>query len=202
MMTTDLRCEVVRTHIAAAHRTHAEALRRLFAQMEKEGTARLKPAFRGALRIHRSLDMRYGEQIFEIAVSLEGLDLGAPDLIPQVVERFHRRHEALFTYSLRDQEVVIVNARASVVGELPELPREPVLPAAPRDSTALARTHRPVYLGNWEEVPIYDLDAFEAGQRIVGPAIVEATTTTVLLRGRDQATVTPHGWLDISVAAA
>ena len=33
-------------------------------------------------------------------------------------------------------------------------------------------------------------------------AVVEATTTTVLLRGGDRATVTPFGWLDIAVGRA
>jgi len=68
MMTTDLRCEMVRTHIAGAHQASAASLRRLFAQMEAEGKRRLRPAFKGVVRTHRALDMRYGEQIFEIGV--------------------------------------------------------------------------------------------------------------------------------------
>ena len=47
MMTTDLRCEIVRTHIAEAPQASARALRRLFAQMEEEGRRRLKPGVRG-----------------------------------------------------------------------------------------------------------------------------------------------------------
>jgi N-methylhydantoinase A len=34
---------------------------------------------------------------------------------------------------------------------------------------------------------------------VQGPAIVESSTTTVLLRKHDRATTTPHGWLDIAV---
>jgi len=203
MMTTDLRCEIVRTHIAEAHRANADSLRRLFAQMEAEGRRRLKPSFRGPVRVHRALDMRYGEQIFEISVSLDGLDLPAPNLIPQVVERFHIRHKDLFTYSLRDQEVVIVNARASVVGELPELPQEPVLRAPKRYRGAIRpRTRRQAYLGRWCQVPVFNLESLPSASTIKGPAIIETTTTTVLLRPLDQATVTPLGWLDIIVPSA
>jgi N-methylhydantoinase A len=55
-----------------------------------------------------------------------------------------------------------------------------------------------VYLGRaWTEVPVYDLDALASDQTIQGPAVVEATTTTVLLRPGDRALVTPLGWLDI-----
>ncbi|HYM09224.1 MAG TPA: hydantoinase/oxoprolinase family protein [Bryobacterales bacterium] len=202
MLTTDLRYEVVRTHIGDAHRAGAAMLRRLFAQMEAEGKRRLRGSFQGPVRIHRALDMRYGEQIFEITVPLEGLDLAAPDLMAQVMERFHRRHEELYTYSVRDQDVVLVNIRVAVVGELPELPEEPALPARPNGAPARPRTRRRVYLGCWQEVPIFDLEALAPGQAMQGPAIVEATTTTVLLRPGEQATVTPLGWLDIRVALA
>ena len=200
MMTTDLRCEIVRTHLAEAPRASARSLGRLFTQMEAEGRRRLKPSFHGPIRIHRALDMRYGEQIFEIGVSLEGLDLTTPDLIPQVVERFHRRHEELFTYSLRDQEVVIVNARASVVGELPELPKEPALGAAKRNRGRIPqRMPRTIYLGKWLIVPVFDLESLPPASTIKGPAIIETSTTTVLLRPEDRATITPLGWLDIRV---
>jgi N-methylhydantoinase A len=200
MMTTDLRCEIVRTHIAEAHRASAASLRRLFAQMEAEGRRRLKSSFRGEMHVDRALEMRYGEQIFEISVSLEGLDLHAPDLIPQVVERFHRRHEELFTYSLRDQEVVIVNAHASVVGELPTLPIEPVRRLSQRKRRPTRpRTRRQVYLGRWLQVPVFDLESLQPASTVRGPAIIETTTTTVLLRPADHAMVTPLGWLDIRV---
>ena len=197
MLATDLRYEVVRTHIGDAKLVGAAALRRVFGQMEAEGRRRLAQAFTGPVRIYRAVDMRYGEQIFEIGVSLDGVDLGAPDLMKEVVERFHRRHEELYTYSVRDQEVVLVNARLTVVGELPALPQEPALPPRP---SAPPRARRRVYLGGqWREVPIFDLDRVAPGQAIEGPAIVEAATTTALLRAGERAVVTPLGWLDISV---
>jgi N-methylhydantoinase A len=64
--------------------------------------------------------MRYGEQIFEIAVSIDGVDLEAADAMGQIVTRFHARHEALYAYSAPGQEVVVVNARVAVVGALPD----------------------------------------------------------------------------------
>ncbi|HEV8675237.1 MAG TPA: hydantoinase/oxoprolinase family protein [Methylomirabilota bacterium] len=196
MLATDLRYEVVRTHIGDVKLVGAAALRRAFAQMEAEGRKRLAEAFQGPVQVHRAVDMRYGEQIFEIGVSLDGLDLAAPDLMKEVVERFHRRHEELYTYSVRDQEVVLVNARVAVVGELPALPEEPALTARP---AAAPRTRRRVYLGQWREVPVFDLEAVAPGQAIAGPAVIEAATTTVLLRAGDRAVVTPLGWLDIAV---
>ena len=144
----------------------------------------------------RAMDMRYGEQVFEITVPLDDVDLESADPLKDIVERFHERHEALYTYSLLDQEVVLVNARVTAVGTLPALPQEPALPPG---ATAPPRSRRRVYLGAWHEVPVHDLETLAPGQTIDGPAVLEAETTTVLLRADDRATVTPLGWLDIKM---
>ncbi len=197
MLTTDLRYELARTHVGEIHRVGAMGLRRLFAEMETEGRKRLARAFSGRLVMRRSVEMRYGEQIFEISVPLDDLDLDAPDLIDQVVERFRRRHEALYTYSAGDQDVVLVNARVAVVGALPVTPVEPSIASHGRGSPPPTRR---VYLGSWVEVPVHRWEALPAGCEVPGPAIFEAATTTVVARERDRVTVTPHGWLDIRIA--
>jgi N-methylhydantoinase A len=195
MLATDLRYELVRTHVGDAHRIGAAALRRLFADMEADGRARLG-TFRGAIDVRRSLDMRYGEQIFEIGVSLDGLDLGAPDAMERVVERFHRRHEELYTYSAPDQDVVLVNVRVAVIGKLPTLPAEPARQTVSSDASSRRRR---VYLGRWTDVPVYDLDAPGAGVELKGPLVFESATTTVIVRETERVLVTPHGWLDIRI---
>jgi N-methylhydantoinase A len=194
MLTTDLRFEVVRTHIGDMRALDGGAVKRLFEEMEAEGLERLRASFDGPVRTARSVDMRYGEQVFEIAVPLDGIDWAATDPLPQIVERFNRRHEELYTYSLPDQETVLVNARVAVAGLLSALPQEPDLPEAP---PAAPRSERRTYLDDWVTSPVYDFDALAPKQTIAGPAIIESPMTTVLLRHGETATVTPLGWLDI-----
>jgi N-methylhydantoinase A len=110
------------------------------------------------------------------------------------VERFQRRHEALYTYSAPGQDIVLVNARVTAVGELPVTPVEPPINAAGR---AAPTARRSAYLGSWVEVPVYRWDALAAGSEIPGPALFESATTTVLARPGERVQVTPHGWLDI-----
>ncbi|MSP49338.1 MAG: hydantoinase/oxoprolinase family protein [Alphaproteobacteria bacterium] len=196
MLATDLRYEVARTHIGDTRRLSTAALKALYEEMAAEGRARLPATFDGPIRIHYAADMRYGEQIFEVAVPLDGVDWSAEDPMPEIVERFHQRHTELYTYALRDQEVVLVNARVAVIGVLPDLPKEPTLPER---SPAPASARRRIHLGDWVEAPVHDFDGLARGQAIDGPAIVESATTTVLLRSGDRATVTPEGWLDIAV---
>jgi N-methylhydantoinase A len=196
MLATDLRFEVSRTHIGDTARLDGAGLKRLFGEMEQEGLARLRASFDGPVRVQRSVEMRYGEQIFEITVPLDDIDWDADDPLPQIVERFHDRHEALYTYALREQGAVLVNARAAVIGVLAGVPQEPT--RSDRDS-ASARGERRIWLREWTTVPVFEFDTLAPGQVIPGPVIVESAMTTVLLQPGNRATVTPHGWLDIAV---
>ena len=196
MLATDLRYEVSRTHIGDTGALDAEDVRQVYAEMEAEGRSRLAEAFDGEVIVRRAADMRYGEQIFEIDVSLDGLDFARTDLMAEIARRFHARHEELFTYSLPDQEVVLVNGRLAAIGSLPDLPREPQTPSR---APAEPRQIRPIYIGHWMDASVFALELLAPGQQISGPAIVESDTTTVVLRAGDVATVTDALWLDIAV---
>jgi N-methylhydantoinase A len=169
-------------------------LKRYFEEMEAEGRSRLAN-FDGPIEIRRSLDMRYGEQIFEITVPLDGLDPHSRDLMDRVVDRFHRRHDELYAFSAPGQEVVIVNVRVAAVGRVSGRPGEVAHAAA--GSKRMRATRRRVFIGRWHEVPVHDMGALSPGETIDGPAIVESDMTTVLLRRGSRASVTPQRWLDI-----
>jgi N-methylhydantoinase A len=195
MLNTDLRVELLRSLPQGAG-IDADTLRAAFAEMEREGRARLG-WFGGKIEISRSADMRYGEQVFEIAVPLDGVDWNTLTLAAEIEAVFHRRHEALYTYSMRGQDVVLANARASVVGRLP-----PAAEAVADERTnASPKARRHVYLAAWVEVPVFDFSSLGAGQEVAGPAIVESDTTTVLLRQGDTGRFDRRGWLDVTVAA-
>jgi N-methylhydantoinase A len=193
MLATALRHELVRTHVGDSAALTPDALREIFAGMETEGRARLAD-FEGRIEIQRRADMRYGEQIFEIDVPLDDVDFGRADLIAQVTERFHRRHEELFTYALRDQEAVLVNARLAAIGHLSVPPSERQISARPA-----AQPKRRQAIHGQAEAAVYDLDAMAPGQQIAGPALIETETTTVLIGTGDSAAITPNGWIDIAV---
>lgn len=190
MLNTDLRVELARSQGQSGIDTGS--LRAAFAAMEQEGRARLS-WFAGDIETHRSADMRYGEQVFEIPVSLDDANLSDAAAL---ADRFHAAHERLYTYAMRDQEVVLVNARLSVIGRLP---------AVGDGATATGRAEAPpkgerrIYLGGWQIVPVYDFPALAPGQSIDGPALIESDTTTVLLRAGDRGRFDGRGWLDVTV---
>ena len=197
MLTSDLRYEVSRTHYGAGARITADEVRALFAGLEQQASGRLRSWFGGKIAIERSAEMRYGEQIFEIDVSLDGLDWNATDLVEKIEDRFHARHEELYTYASRGQEVVFVNARVAAVGEVARLDSE-ARPAASAGACA-PRGTRQAFLAGWRDVPVYALDDLSPGHTLAGPAIIEAETTTVVVDTGDRVTVNALGWLDIAL---
>ncbi len=200
MLTSDLRYEVSRTHFETGARSTATEVRGIFAELEQQAVQRMKGWFEGPVKVERSAEMRYGEQIFEIDVPLDGIDLDSPSLISEIEDRFHRRHEELYTYCSRDQEVVFVNARIAAIGAV----AAPAATGAAATSSApcTPRSRRKAYFGQWIDVPVYALDDLRPGQALEGPAIVEAETTTVVINAGDRLTVNALGWLDISVGKA
>ncbi|MCR9072032.1 MAG: hydantoinase/oxoprolinase family protein [Alphaproteobacteria bacterium] len=198
MLTTDLRYETIRTHIGDTEALEPDTVRALFGEMETDSRAHLASWFDGDVTTSRSADMRYGEQVYEIDVPLDALDLDAPDLLDRLKAMFEARHEALYTYSLPDRAPVLVNAKIAAIGRLPAPPQEPEAESGPE---ATPKGMRPVFLDGWIDAPIYGFDDLAPGQNITGPAIVEASTTTVLLREGDAAVCTPRRWLDIKVGA-
>jgi N-methylhydantoinase A len=197
MLTSDLRYEVSRTHYGAGSRISAGEVRELFAQLEQQAAGRLRSWFNGPVAIERSAEMRYGEQVFEIDVPLNDVNWGAASLVDQIEDRFHRRHEELYTYASPDQEVVFVNARVAAVGEVSQRTENAQL--APTPAACSPHSTRQVLLGGWCDVPVYSLDALRPGHAFTGPAIIEAETTTVLVDAGDRVTVNTLGWLDIAL---
>ena len=196
MLASDLRYEVSRTYAGEGAAIDDSRLRSIFAELEEKATARLREWFDGELRIERSAEMRYGEQVFEIDVPIDGLDWDGPGLLARVQETFHARHEELFTYASRDQEVVFVNARVSAVGIVPTGSDEDVV-AEPTGQPA--HGERRAFFDGWRTVPVHRIDALRPGDSFEGPAIFEAETTTVLAGAGDRVSVNKYGWLDIAL---
>ncbi len=197
MLTSDLRYEMSRTHYGAGPRVSPGEVRELFGQLEEAAAGRLRSWFNGPVSIERSAEMRYGEQIFEIDVSLDGLDWNAADLVDRIEDRFHRKHEELYTYASPGQEVVFVNARVAAVGAV--APTDQDARPASSSGACAPRGKRQAFFGGWGELPIYALDALQPGHSLTGPAIIEAETTTVLVDTGDRVSVNALGWLDITL---
>lgn len=196
MLHTNLRYEVSRSVLDGAAMRDEAALRAPFDTLAEQALARMAGWWQGEVALQRRADMRYGEQVFEIDVPLNDVEWDAPGLPSRIAAAFQARHRALFTYDLPGEEEVIVNARLAAVGVLPHLVskrewREGECPAPGTRKVTIEDTTRPV--------PLHDFASLPANGTILGPAIVESDTTTVLLLPGDRAVMRADGVLDISI---
>ena len=198
MLTSDLRYEIARSHIGDASRLDAEALRAIYAAMEAEGRERLAAAsFAGEVRVQRSADMRYGEQIFEVSVGLDGIDWSAPEparaagprLPPPPRGALHLC--AAGSGSGPGQRARRGDRRAAVAAAGAE-PRRPAAGSAARPAPDLPR-------GDGTRCRCSISTRSRRGSRSRARRWSNSATTTVLLRPGDHARTSAIGWLDITV---
>ena len=155
-----------------------------FASMEMQGRHDLGSAgvTADAITISRSLDMRYVDQVHECQVDIPLEDLSASN-IDAIAEAFHTRHEELFTYCERDNTVEIMNLESTVVGKV----ARPQLPPLASGTSDPAHAQSGERLAFFEEnnafvmTPVYDGARLLVGNVVVGPAIIEEITTSIVV---------------------
>jgi N-methylhydantoinase A len=124
-----------------------------------------------AIRIFRSLDMRYSGQSYELNVPFAG----------DFISSFHRAHEQRYGYFDRSRSCEIVNLRARFTGPTPK-PAFPRLTQGGVSPAAALASKSPVMFGRKRiETPIYHRAKLRAGNRIPGPAIVTEYSATTLI---------------------
>jgi N-methylhydantoinase A len=133
--------------------------------------------------LRRSIDMRYLGQFHEVEViDIPTGKLGAAE-IDQIIESFHRRHKALFTFDMPKREVEFLNVllKATVRHEPLKLAE---IPAASTPVEKVLKRRRSILWNlskGYEETAVYDGDRLAASHRIEGPAVIEEAATTVVV---------------------
>lgn len=173
---------------------------RLFEQIETQGVKHLvADGFtKSAIRIERSLDMRYVGQVHECTVEIGNYASDAKAL-EKVKAAFHKRHEELYTYSEPHNSVEVVNIESTLYGHVdkPQPPRvKKGLPAA----KAINGRRKAIFAANGKLVgtPVYDGSKLGAGATIKGPAIIEEVTTTIVIEPKWSARLDVSGSYVIS----
>lgn len=177
----------------------ADALAETFAEFREQGRGRLAAEGLDPARqeFERSVDLRYEGQSFELRVPVpEDLDAAA---LGTVAERFHERHRQRYGHASPDEpvELVTVRLRARGVVATPDLrPAE-----AGGTVTDARRETRPVtFDGEARETPVYEREELPTGGEFDGPAVVEGSGSTAVVRPGQAARVDEYGSLVVEVA--
>ena len=154
----------------------------LFRALEEQGRCDLaEEGFAGGeVYVERTVDMKYIDQVHECRVDVPegGVD---ESFVTELAAAFHRRHEALYTYSEPDNVAELINVEVNVYGRSPELAavREKLVP-----EPSAGPGKRPAYFaefGEYRPTPVFDGRRLTTGAVVDGPAIVEEETTTIVV---------------------
>ncbi len=137
----------------------------------------------GAIDLLYRLDMRYAGQDDTITVPLDTeWAADAATLLAGAGERFVAMHRQLFGYGDDDTPLEVVTSRCRGIGRV----SRPRWDAWPVETAAPPRASRPVYFAasaSYVDTAVYDRDGLGRGQKIIGPAIIEEWTTTIVVPG-------------------
>ena len=127
------------------------------------------------------MDMRYVGQVHECTVDIGTFEINEKS-IGKVKDAFHKRHEELYTYSERHNAVEVVNIESTVYGRI-QKPKLPKYAKGAGSKSALKGYRKAIFdaSGKATKTPIYDGEKIGAGTKIVGPAIIEEITTTIVI---------------------
>jgi N-methylhydantoinase A len=205
MLMTDLRHEFVTTRRLRLDTLTPAALEALFADFLAEGAARLDrdgvPA--ADRRMHRSVDLRYHGQSFELPVPVPPGSLTDAD-VARLRAEFDAAHERAYGYAAPEDAVELVNVRLAAIGVTPR-PRRAPLPQGGRDPAGALKGTREVWFaeaGGWRKTDVLDRTKLLSGNVVAGPAIVEEHDASTLVHPGWEAAVDQHGNLLLRATTA
>ncbi len=201
MLFADMRRDFVNTWFKPLADASFDEMEALYGAMEKQGAddlARGRDMTVG-LAVQRGADMRYVGQEHAVTVEIpaELFKTGNRDGIKQ---RFDAVHETRYGYSAPKEKAEIVSLRSATIGLMRKPALEPVAKGAAAPDAAF-RGHRPVYFSDTGAIdtPTYDRKMLAAGNRIIGPALIEEYASTTVVHPQDVLEVDAFGNLHIDI---
>jgi N-methylhydantoinase A len=136
------------------------------------------------IRIERLLDLRYKGQSYELTIPFEEQ---TADTFPGT---FHNAHHRAYGYEHLEAPLEIVNLRVLAAGRVEPPPLQP-LPLVGEDALPALLELRQVIIGSGitRQVPFYQYEALQPGNRLKGPAVVVRGDTTIWLGPTDHSFV-------------
>lgn len=173
----------------------------VFEDLIQEGQAQLEgDGFKAdEIRFLRHVEGRYPGQVHNLTVPLPDGPIDDA-FLRRLEDDFHAEHEKRFTYSMRDQPIECLHWRLSATGSR-AAPKGRIARDSKGDVKPSGR--RPAYMAAVDDecmTDIYQGTELAVGDRIVGPAIIEFPTTTVVVNPEDVLVVQADGSSLINIA--
>jgi N-methylhydantoinase A/oxoprolinase/acetone carboxylase beta subunit len=155
-----------------------ELRERILAEYRKSGFSDSQVELQPAVR------MQYIGQLNDIEVPLPMHELRGPDDIAAMIAEFERLYGNIYAHAAKSPELGYSVTLAILAGTVPI--ERPTLPAETEvvdpDPSAARKGVRPMYTRDgWQDATLYEMDELRAGMRVIGPATIEAPSTTFVV---------------------
>ncbi|WP_024927697.1 MULTISPECIES: hydantoinase/oxoprolinase family protein [unclassified Mesorhizobium] len=199
MCNSDLRHDFVRSWLKDLDNKAVSGQDRLesaFEEIQSEARDVLaREGFTGdKAQLRRAYDLRYFGQQWTIAVESSSTNAG------DIRAAFEQSYQRLFGYVQPAGAIEVVNLRLAAIGKLDTLD---LAKASGLVTDPVAHSRRPVWIDKkvgFVDTPVYDGTVLKSGQQLVGPAIIEEATTTLIIGMGDKLTMTDAGNYHVDIA--
>jgi N-methylhydantoinase A len=203
MLFNDIIYDYSRTFIDDFDDSKSRTYERIFKGLQQMGARALREERvpRSNQRFLRSIDLRYEWQAHHLSVPLPSHRRLGATIMRATRQSFQRLYEENFGHS-RDSKVQSVNLRLRAQGIMPKPKIKKMERGNTHDSRSALIGARKIWQrgSGFTNFSIYDRNKLKAGQKLVGPAVVEEATSTTLVRASDWLEVDAYGNLVLNVS--
>ena len=182
MFAMDIGQDYARSFVGRTNNIDLDTINRVYAELEAEAQTAFKQhgVLPDKVILKRSADLRYIGQFHEVEVDMAGGKM-TREAVDATAAGFTRKHEELYTFAMpwKAVEILTLRLKATTPNAPFALPQVAKGDADPKPALKRRRTCR--FNGRDVDTPIYDGEKVLAGNVISGPAIIEETTTTVVI---------------------
>jgi N-methylhydantoinase A len=191
MLESDVRLDNVRTFNAFLPGVDLKGFNETIREVEGKSLRELlqEGVERQRARLLRYLDIRYLGQHHEVTIEIPHDCTIQEKHLETIAHDFHQAHERLYTYSMPESPLEIMNLRITAIAGTPAVGRVDKASLETQggtvessDSEASLKGSRPVYFqGGFRDTPVYDRSRLQPAMRVQGPAVIEERITTVIV---------------------
>lgn len=195
---TDARVDLERTIQMTSKRFLAERASEHLRDLVRTATADLaRQGYEGDIDIERTIDLRYLGQNYELEVTFDFDDF-SPTNVARLWADFHALHEQRFGFQIPQEVIEAITLRCTVHCRTA---KPDFMPLPAREAALAPRARRPVvFAAGTLDTPVYTREDLRAGDRIVGPALIEEAASVTVIAPRHLLEVSARGHLQVTRA--
>ncbi|GEP85538.1 Acetone carboxylase beta subunit [Staphylococcus piscifermentans] len=198
MLMSDLRHDYSQTFLANTSTLNYKDINLKYNQMIEDAINTLKQedVNEEKIVVTKKIDLRYEGQDHPVEVTVPYEEVQENNL-NEIIKSFHKKHEQLYTYTLPENGIEIVNIKISVLGKIDK----PIIKKITPQKGDPVKEERNVYFENhgWEKVKIYNRDFLPIDEIFEGPAVIEEKSTTIPINPKDKVKKDEYGNLIIYI---